>query len=490
LSVAIEVEIEFMDLAGDGVARVGRRAYAVPFTIPGERVRVQPAARPRVDGVIPAHVIDIVRASPHRVTPECRHFGPNPAGGTEPCGGCAWQHIAYPEQLRLKTALVTRLIRDAVPAAPPALPMLAATALDAPWGYRHKVHFVFANASEAAPRTDGPAGSASLGQPLVARPPGGRRRQALLVMGHYARGSRRVVAVSECPVHAADGNARAFALRDACATAGVLAAGPAARGRRGVLKSVAVRVARQTPERMMTIVVTHDGDRALRNATRRALGDGGAAATALHVNVHPRPSAFIFGDVTRRISGPERLRDEVAGVSFLMSPTAFFQTNVDAAERLVALVRGALPSGGRVLDLYAGAGLFALPLAAAGHDVVAVEENRAAVADGEASRALNRIPAARCRWVAARVETALARADAFDTVVLDPPREGCSAAVSQRLFGELRPSLAVYVSCNPETLARDLAVAAGQGYAVESLQPVDMFPHTPHVETVAVARRR
>ena len=79
---------------------------------------------------------------------------------------------------------------------------------------------------------------------------------------------------------------------------------------------------------------------------------------------------------------------------------------------------------------------------------------------------------------------------AFDTVVLDPPREGCSAAVSQRLFAERRPSLAVYVSCNPETLARDLAIAAGHSYAVASLQPVDMFPHTPHVETVAVLRLR
>jgi 23S rRNA (uracil1939-C5)-methyltransferase len=79
--------------------------------------------------------------------------------------------------------------------------------------------------------------------------------------------------------------------------------------------------------------------------------------------------------------------------------------------------------------------------------------------------------------------------DARDTVVLDPPRDGCSAAVRQRLFAERRPSLAVYVSCNPDTLARDLAFAAAQGYRIESLQPVDMFPHTPHVETVAVLRR-
>ena len=460
-SEIIEVEIELLDLAGDGLARAGRRTYAVPFTIPGERVRVQPAPRPRPDGVVPARLVEVLRASTHRITPGCRHFGPGQPRGTEPCGGCAWQHIAYPEQLRLKTELVTRLVRGAVPGAPAAQPMRPTTPLDAPWGYRHKVHFVFGNAGGRQPR---------------------------LTMGHYARGSRRVVGVSECPVHAADGNSRAFALRDACVKAGVLAADPAERRRGGVLKSVAVRVARRTPERMMTIVVADDGDRALRGATRRALD--AAAATALHVNVHPRADAFIFGPVTRRISGPERLRDEVADVSFLVSPTAFFQTNVEAADALVALVRGVLPAGVPVLDLYAGAGLFALPLARAGHQVVAVEENAAAVADGEASRALNRIPPAQCRWVAAKAETALARVDAFDTVVLDPPREGCSAQVAQRLFAERRPSLVVYVSCNPETLARDLAVGAGHGYGVESLQPVDMFPHTSHVETVAVLRRR
>jgi len=422
-------------------------------------VRVQPGPRPRPDGVVPARLVEILVASPHRVTPGCRHFGPQPSPGVEPCGGCAWQHIAYAEQLRLKTALVTRLVREAVPGAPAAAPMLATTPLDAPWGYRHKVHFVFGNSGGHRPR---------------------------LLMGHYARGSRRLVAVSECPVHAADGNTRAFALRDACVKGGVTAAAnPGARG--GVLKSVAVRVARRTRERMLTLVVADDADRALRAATRRAL-DGTGGDTALHVNVHPRANAMIFGDVTRRLSGPERLRDEVAGASFLISPTAFFQTNVAAGELLVDLVRRALPAGVPVLDLYAGAGLFALPLALAGHDVVAVEENAAAVADGEASRMLNRVPPARCRWIASSVEHGLGRVKACDAVVLDPPREGCSAAVRERLFGHRKPALAVYVSCNPETLARDLAVAARHGYAIESLQPVDMFPHTPHVETVAVLR--
>ena len=145
----IEIDIDALDVAGDGVGRIGRRTIAVPFTIPGERVRVRLAPRARADGVVPAELVEIVRASPHRVTPGCRHFGPQPAGG-DACGGCSWQHIAYPEQLRLKTALVTRLVRAAVPRAPDARPMLAATPTGAPWGYRHKVHFVFGSTQVAA----------------------------------------------------------------------------------------------------------------------------------------------------------------------------------------------------------------------------------------------------------------------------------------------------------------------------------------------------
>jgi 23S rRNA (uracil1939-C5)-methyltransferase len=208
-----------------------------------------------------------------------------------------------------------------------------------------------------------------------------------------------------------------------------------------------------------------------------------------HLNVHDRPGSMLFGRETRRLLGLAELREQVAGASYLVSPTAFFQTNVDAAAILVELVRGALAPGAPILDLYAGAGLFALPLAQAGHPVVAVEENAVAVEDGEASRARNRVPPERCRWVAGTVESALAGLGAFDTVILDPPRDGCSPAVREQLFARRRPPLVVYVSCDPETLARDLAAAGAQDYSVDSLQPVDMFPHTAHIETVAVLTR-
>jgi 23S rRNA (uracil1939-C5)-methyltransferase len=129
----------------------------------------------------------------------------------------------------------------------------------------------------------------------------------------------------------------------------------------------------------------------------------------------------------------------------------------------------------------------------------AIEESTLAVADGEASRALNGIPPARCRFIARPVEHALAgglrtgglKAAGYrpDVVVLDPPREGCTAAVVRKVFGGLRPARAIYISCNPEALARDLALIAARGYTIQSLQPVDMFPHTAHVETVAILAR-
>ena len=433
------------------MGRVGRQSVAVPFTIPGERVRVEFT---RVEGQ--ATLLEVLRASPQRVEAPCPHFGlpRRSAAKAGPCGGCSWQHIAYPEQLRLKTALVDGLVRAAVPDAPAVRPMMPSTPVDSPWGYRHKVHFVF----DGAP----------------------------LVMGHYLRGSRRVIPVDVCPVHDPRGNAVAFDFYAAFRGARVEA-------ERGGLRGLAVRVGAGTEEMMATLVVSKEADRRVREASRKAISRQ-ALSTSVHVNLHQTRDSNIFGRETRRITGPERMREKVDGTSFLVSPTAFFQTNVRAAEILVQLVRADVPEGARVLDLYAGCGLFALPLASAGHDVTAVEENHLAVADGEASLRLNRIAADRCRFIARRVLDFLARAakgggPSYGIVVLDPPREGCEATVLQHVFGALRPARAIYISCNPEALARDLALIVADGYTVRSLQPVDMFPHTAHVETVVVLDR-
>jgi len=134
-----------------------------------------------------------------------------------------------------------------------------------------------------------------------------------------------------------------------------------------------------------------------------------------------------------------------------------------------------------------------LPLALRGYNVVAIEENRSAVADGQASMRLSRVPQARCRFIAKPVDAAL-RSNAlmtqrFDVVILDPPRQGCEASVVDRLLARGGPKKLVYDSCDPESLSRDLARIIRYRYVIDSMQPVDMFPHTPHIETVVVLSR-
>jgi 23S rRNA (uracil1939-C5)-methyltransferase len=447
------VDIEGLDAAADGAghASPGGRRVLVDYTLPGERVEVRVVAT-RGDTRI-AEVVRIVRASPHRIAPACRHFGP--------CGGCAWQHIGYEEQLRLKQRMLQELLKQSLGARAPRVEMVAASS---PWGFRHKVNFVFAPAN----------------------------RSGGLAMGHYRRRTQALVAVDECPVHAEAGNRLAFAFRDALVAARVDGATPD--GQRGLARHLVARVTRARSETLATLVVTHNA-KALRPAVR-AIADGAEAPAGLHLNVHDRPGPFLFGRDTVRLHGRDRVRETVAGISFLISPTAFFQTNIAAAETMVQLVLDHAGHATNALDLYAGAGLFSLPLARRGARVTAVEENPQAVEDGEASRRLNRIADAQCRFVRARAEdvaTGRRRVPGIETpdlVVVDPPRAGCPTGVLAWICRTLQPGRIVYVSCNPEALAIDLRTPLDAGYVVALVQPIDMFPHTAHLETVVVMEKR
>jgi 23S rRNA (uracil1939-C5)-methyltransferase len=391
----------------------------------------------------------------------CRHFGT--------CGGCDWQDVAYGEQLGRKRDLVTRLLTGALGAHAPRVDAVAAMSVgegdEMPWGFRRKAAFVF------APKPGVRSG----------------RRSPPFVLGHYARRSREVVPIVECPVHAPRANRIAFALAAELARAGVPAAGT---GLDGVLRHVIVRTTAGDREAMAMLVVTRN-DRALRRPIRAFLA-GAEKPTGFFLNVHDRPGPGMIGPETMHLDGRGQVREQVGRWSFLLSPTAFFQTNPSAAATLIEIVTeaaGTTPL--RVLDLYAGSGLFALPLASVGHSVTAVEAGRAAVEDGRRNVALHRLPAGAVRFIAAPVEQALPRLrrDRFDLVVLDPPREGCSPAVLAGVFEDLAPPRAVYVSCDPTALARDLAAIVRAGYRVRRVQPVDMFPHTTHVETVVTVAR-
>jgi 23S rRNA (uracil1939-C5)-methyltransferase len=365
----------------------------------------------------------------------CRHFGV--------CGGCSLPGVPYAEQLARKHARLKAWFPDTT------LAPMVVSPLD--HHFRHKVAFVF------APETSGDR----------------------LVMGHYRAASRRVVPVQECPVHSSRGNQLAFALRDHLA---------ASRVPPGVLRHVLVRTSNDEREAVVMLVVASN-HKALRTPVR-ALLESAEAPDGFFLNIHDRPDAYMVGRETIRLAGRSHVREDMLGTSFLISPTAFFQTNIRAARALLGLVLDHSAGAGRVLDLYSGSGLFALPLARRGASVVAVEENRQAVKDAEANLRLNRLRADAVRLVAARVEDAVARLrrDPFDLVVLDPPRQGCPDAVIDAVSG-IEAARIVYVSCNPERLATETGRFRQRGYRLAALQGLDMFPHTEHIEAVALFTR-
>jgi 23S rRNA (uracil1939-C5)-methyltransferase len=363
--------------------------------------------------------------------------------------------LSYEEQIASKEAILRKLLRG-VPPGTLHSPLFVPThpSQDTPWSFRQKVAFAF------GPRA------------------GGRG----FVMGHYERGSNRIVPIEECPVHSARGNRIAFALRDRLAAAGISAAGPSLTG---VLRHLLVRTSLDDREAVAMLVVTRN-DKSLR-APVRALLDSEDRPDGFFINIHNGPGPFMVGPETIRIAGNSHVRETIGGRSYLISPAAFFQTNVRAAavlqQRVIESIRGA----SRVLDLYCGSGLFSIPLAAGGVRVIGIDDNRQAIRDAETNGRLNHIPAGRARFLCARAEEGLARVarEAWDAVILDPPRQGCPKPVLSAVFEEIAPPRATYVSCNPERLAAELGMIMKAGYRVEKIEAVDMFPHTDHIETVA-----
>ena len=420
----VEVSIEKAVYRGRGLGRVDGRVVFVPRAHPGDRVRAR--VRASHAGWAEAELVELLARAPDRRAAPCPH--------AEGCGGCAYQEVDYPGQLRMKEAVLRdSLARAGVPFEE-AIPVIGSP--ERAWRLRASLHFA-----------GGGAG---------------------LRLGLRPEGSRRVLPVESCHQLSAAMLRAAYALRELLARDATL--GPRLHG----LDLL------EAPDGSALVASLDAGLRAQEAATLAPLGGQVPGLSGFGVQCGPSRLQWLRGE--------PHVRASVLGLTLRAHVRSFFQANRFLLEPLVRSAIDLLPTeGGRVLDLYSGVGLFALPLAARdGGEVVAVEHAGSATQDACWSARRAGLPV---RVVESGVEPALASlpAQRDERVLLDPPRTGAGDAVVDAIVSR-KPAAVVYVSCDPPTLARDLARFARHGYRVDAVRLFDQFPDTFHLETVVRLR--
>jgi 23S rRNA (uracil1939-C5)-methyltransferase len=440
----LELRIDSLAYGGNGVARLDGFVVFVRRGLPGDtvRARVTKVRRRHAEAV----ATEVVAAGPARVDHPCAHY---PA-----CGGCRFQDLAYEAQLEAKQAWVAdALQRIGGIAEPPLEPIVAA---EERFHYRNKMEYSFA---------PGPGG-ATLGL-------------------HRAGRFDEVLDLERCWLTTDVGNRIRARVRD-WAREERLPAYDQATGE-GYLRHLVVRQGLRTGQALVQLV-THAGERFDRERLIEVLTEI-PEVRSIHWSVNDTP-AEVTNLPSELLWGEETIEEEIGGLRFRLRPGAFLQTNTRMAERLYELACEAAGLTGRetVYDLYCGIGTIGLSLAARALTVWGVEISEESVACAIENAELNGV--ANAAFFAGNVGQALRelrdRAGEPDVVVVDPPRAGLAGKALERL-GELAAPRLVYVSCNPTTLAGDAKrLIEEHGYSLVRTIPVDMFPHTAHVESVSL----
>jgi 23S rRNA (uracil1939-C5)-methyltransferase len=441
----VDLTVDRLAYGGRGVGRAQGFVVFVPDSAPGDTVRARLArVKP---GYAEAELLHVLRPSPMRTPPPCPHFGP--------CGGCLWQHIPYPEQVRAKEAIVRESLVHL--GGLPDVEVRPILAMDAPWYYRNKMEFTF--------HPDGE-------------------------LGLHPRGSfDRVIPIDTCLLQSPASNVILGLVRDFARASRLSRYDP--RGHTGVLRQLVVREAQAGGEIMVGIITTAaevPGLEDLASRLRTALPQ----VTSVVHGVNPGLSDGLPLSQVTVLAGRPYIVEELDGLRFRIGLETFFQTNTRQAARLLERVQhlADLRGGELVFDLYCGVGTFSLALARHAGYVYGVEISPAAVEAARQNAALNGIANVgfSCGDVRASIPELIRTAGRPDVVVLDPPRSGAGKRVIHRVADTGAPRV-IYVSCNPTTLAPDLRELAQLGYRIRAVHPLDMFPHTYHVECVALAER-
>ena len=444
----VELRIEGVAHGGAGVGRLERYVVFADGAFPGELVRAETLRSKR--DYANAKVAEVLEPSPDRVPQRCDHGG-------HPCPGSLWQPLRYERQLELKQELVGDALRrigqlddfDIEPIVP---------ATD-PWRYRNKMEYSFGTADDGT-----------------------------LALGFHRRGRWDVVDdARDCMLASERSNAVRNLVRDWCAARGLDPLDR--RTHEGFLRNLVVREGRRTGELQARLVTSQGAFE--HQELCAAVRDAHPGADVLWTRTDARAEISQGGD-TDVLAGSAVLHEELGDLRFRISPEAFFQTNTETAELLYGLARdyAGLAGGERVYDLYCGIGTLSLALALHAGEIWGLDIVREAIADAIENARLNEID--NVHFFAGDVRNALRplaeRAPRPDVAVVDPPRAGLSQKVVRRLL-ETNPGRIVYVSCNPTTLAPNARQMADAGYRLVKVRPVDMFPHTPHIECVALLER-
>src|SRR5919204_4594903 len=443
----LELTIESLAYGGNGVARLNGFVVFVRRGLPGDTVRA------RVTKVQRRHAealaTEVVRPGPQRVDAPCTHY---PA-----CGGCRFQDLAYEAQVEAKAAQVADALRRIGGIAePPLEPILPA---DDVFHYRNKLEYSFTQLE------DGPT------------------------LGFHKSGRwDDVLEVEKCWLTTGLGNAIRNAVREWAREERLVAYDQAERT--GYLRHLVVREGRNTGQ-VLVQLVTGPGERFetdhFVDVLRRF-----PEVRSVHWSQNESP-AEVTNLPTELLWGDDAIEEELCGLRFRVRPNAFLQTNTAMAERLYGIARdfAGLDGGQTLYDLYCGIGPIGLTLASRSLTVWGIEVSEESVACALENAELNGITNAAffAGNVGAAVDELRERSGDPDVVVVDPPRAGLAGNALRRT-GRIGAPRLVYVSCNPTTLASDVKVLRTEyGYRLERARPVDMFPHTPHVETVTLLTR-
>ncbi|MFZ4524014.1 MAG: 23S rRNA (uracil(1939)-C(5))-methyltransferase RlmD [Chlorobium sp.] len=417
---------------------------------------------------IEAIAVEVLEPSPDRTTPLCSYFGV--------CGGCKLMHIHYEAQLQYKQ----KKVKDALEhlgnfVAPPVSPVLAALA---PFHYRNKMEFSFSSMRYLLPE--------ELSLEHLSRP-------KEFALGFHTPGNfEKVIDIDYCYL-AKESMNQALVLTREFALANTLLP-YAVRAHTGFLRNLVVRFSESRQELMVNLVTSWH-DEVLMQHYRKHLeaGMAGQKMTVLN-NVTDRKNTVATGDSEVTLSGEGFITERLGGLDFRISANSFFQTNSAQAELLYSSILevAALGPDDTVYDLYCGTGTITLYLARYCRQVIGLEVVESSINDAQSNAALNGIGNAAFFQVDLKdFHDMLHTLENYEhprVIITDPPRAGMHPKALSAML-RLRPERIIYVSCNPASLARDGKEMSLHGYQLLSVQPVDMFPHTSHIESVACFER-